>query len=169
MSGKLSNVPLKGIVTIELRDEAGNLKVRRHTRNIVTQNGNQYYADRASGVTTPNQVTGMRLGTGTTAAATTGAGAAIVTHITGSNVAIDGGFPTGGTGAGTSRRTTWQSTWAAGTATNAAIAEAVVTNLSPIGTGAGAAADTVSRVTFTAINKTATDSLVITWQHDLGS
>jgi len=58
--------------------------------NLITQVGDQYYGERAAGIgSPPNQVTGMRLGTGSTAVAKTGAGAAIVTYTTGSNVAID--------------------------------------------------------------------------------
>lgn len=111
-------------------------------------------------------VTGMRLGTGTTAAAKTGAGAAIVTTISASQQALDGGFPTSALN-GSSRRIQYKVTWAAGTATNAAIAESVITNETPLTNVAGVAADTIARVTFTAINKAAGDTLTNTWSHDL--
>lgn len=109
--------------------------------------------------------TGMKLGTGTTAAAKTGAGAAIVTYITGSQQA----FSTAITSAlnGSSRRITYTAVWAPGTATNSAITEATVTNETPLANGAGTAADTISRVVFTAKDKQAADTLTITWQHDL--
>lgn len=166
----LERVGLTGFVEVihERRGADGLIIIERQLRpNLITQVGDQYYGERASGIASPPaQVTGMRLGTGTTAAAKTGAGAAIVTHITGSNVAIAGGFPTSAL-SGSSRRIQWQSVWPAGTATNAAITEAVITNLTPIGAGAGAAADTISRVVFTAVNKGALDSLTITWSHDL--
>jgi hypothetical protein len=111
-------------------------------------------------------VTGMRLGTGTTAAAKTGAGAAIVTYLTASQLAIAGGFPTSSLN-GASRRIQYQVLWGAGVATNAAITEAVITNETPLTNAGGSAADTISRVVFTAIDKAAGDSLTITWSHDL--
>jgi hypothetical protein len=110
--------------------------------------------------------TGMRLGTGGTAAAKTGAGAAIVTYITASHQALDATFPQSSLN-GASRRIQYKVTWAAGTATNAAITESVLTNETPLSNVAGAAADTLSRVTFTAINKAAGDTLTNTWSHDL--
>ena len=111
-------------------------------------------------------VTGMRLGTGTTAAAKTGAGAAIVTYKTASQQALDGGFPTSALN-GSSRRIQYKVTWAAGTATDAALTESVITNETPLSNVAGTAADTISRVVFSAINKGALDTLTNTWSHDL--
>jgi len=111
-------------------------------------------------------VTGMRLGTGTTAAAKTGAGAAIVTYLTASQQALDATFPTSALN-GSSRRIQYKVTWAAGTATNSAITESVITNETPLSNAAGAAADTIARVVFTAINKGALDTLTNTWSHDL--
>jgi hypothetical protein len=111
-------------------------------------------------------VTGMKLGTGTTAAAKTGAGAAIVTYKTGSQIALVGGFPTSSLN-GASRRIQYQALWAAGTATDAALTEATLTNETPLANGAGTAADTISRVVFSAVNKGALDTLTITWSHDL--
>jgi hypothetical protein len=160
-------VTLKGLVIVELVDEDGHLKDLREVENLVTQVGDQYYGERAAGIgSPPAQVSGMRLGTGTTAAAKTGAGAAIVTYITGSQQAIAGGFPTSSIPS-TARRIQWQSVWAAGTATNSAITEAVITNEASLTNVAGTAANTVSRVTFTAIDKGALDTLTITWNHDL--
>lgn len=160
---------LRGLVTARLVDADGKLKYEGQFRNGITQIGDQYFGERATGIASPPaQVTGMRLGTGTTAFAETGAGAAIVTYITASQVAIDGGFPTSAL-SGASRRITFQSTWAAGVATNAAIAEAVITNETPITNVAGTAANTIARVVFgTTINKAASDSLILTWQIDCG-
>ena len=170
--GHDDSVGIAGLVEVALlrpRRKAAGLEIisLELIRNLVTQVGDEYYGERAAGIASPpDQVTGMRLGTSTTAAAKTGAGAAIVAHISGSNVAIDGGFPTSALN-GSSRRIQWKTTWAAGTATNSAITEAVITNLTPIGTGAGAAADTISRVVFSAVDKGASDTLAITWSHDL--
>lgn len=144
------------------------LAQRVEFENLVTQVGDQYYAERAAGIASPPaQVTGMRLGTGTTAVAKTGAGAAIVTYVTGSNVAITGGFPTSALN-GSSRRIQWKSDWAAGVATATGIAEAVITNETPLTNVAGAAANTIARVLLSpTINKGASDTLSITWNHDL--
>ncbi len=107
----------------------------------------------------------MKLGTGTTAAAKSGAGAALVTYESGSNNPFDASFPTtidetGDTGWSASYKTTW----AAGDVTDTALTEAVIVN--DAGTDAtSSAANTYARVTFTAINKTADDSLIITWNH----
>lgn len=174
-----SAVGVKGLVRIELwtprkflinpGDSLDDqiLKHLEEVENLVTQVGDQYYGERAAGIASPpNQVTGMRLGTGTTAAAKTGAGAAIVTYLTASQVAITGGFPTSALN-GSSRRIAWKGDWAAGVATNSAITEAVITNENPLTNVAGSAANTVSRVVFTAIDKQAADTLAITWNHDL--
>lgn len=161
---------IKGHVHLVLLDEFGNVKDERSKSNLVTSVGNQYFAERAANIASPpNQVSGMKLGTGTTAAATTGAGSALVTYITGSQRAMDATFPSAAAGAGTSRRITWQATWAAGVATNAAITEAVIVNEATLADLTTAAANTIARVVFTAISKSATDSLVITWTHDLGT
>lgn len=137
-------------------------------KNLVTQVGDEYYGERAAGIASPPaQVTGMQLGTGTTAVAKTGAGAAVVTYVSGSNVAIDGGFPTSAL-QGSSRRIQWKTTWAAGVATSNGIAEVVLINQS-IATDAGAAAaDTIARALLSpTVNKGASDTLAITWNHDL--
>lgn len=163
---------VKGRVSWELRDEAtGLLKASGAVDNIVTQIGNQYYVDRAVGAASPPaQATGMQLGTGSTAAATTGAGAAIVTLIASSLVALTSSPPTVGAGTGTARRATWVVTWAAGTATNAAIAEVALVNQATATQTAAPASATISRAVFgSTINKGASDSLTVTWTHDLGT
>ena len=166
----LERVGVAGVVNAMLFSEEGDLLSQGLVANVVTQVGNQYYAERAAGIASPpNQVTGMRLGTGTTAAATTGAGAAIVTYISASQVAIDGGFPTSGAGGGTSRRITWQSTWAAGVATNATINEVVITNETPLTNVAGTAANTIARAVLTTVNKASGDTSVVSWTYDLGT
>jgi hypothetical protein len=157
---------ISGLVIVELC-RAGKLIHREEVRNLVTQVGDQYYGERAAGIASPpGQATGMRIGTGSTAAAKTGAGAAIVTYVTGSNAAIAGGFPTSGLN-GSSRRITWQSTWAAGVATATAIREFVLTNETPLTNVAGTAANTIARVVVASFDKGALDSLTVTWTHDL--
>lgn len=136
--------------------------------NLVTQVGDQYYGERAAGIASPPaQVTGMRLGTGATAVAKTGAGAAIVTYTTGSNVAISGGFPTSALSVA-SRRIQWQALWGAGVATVSGLNEVVITNETPLTNVAGAAANTIARALLSpVVNKGANDTLTITWNHDL--
>jgi len=144
------------------------LKQRVEFVNLITQVGDQYYGERAAGIgSPPAQVTGMRLGTGTTAVAKTGAGAAIVTYVSGSALAIDGGFPTSAL-SGSSRRIQWKTSWAAGVATASGIAEAVITNENPLTDVTGTAANTISRALLSpTVNKGASDTLAITWNHDL--
>lgn len=163
-------INLRGFVHVVLRNGDGEIGHEAICENIITQVGNQYYAERATGISSPpNQVSGMRLGTGTTAAATTGAGAAIVTYTTGSNAAIAATYPQSGAGSGTSRRITWKSSWAAGVAT-ATLNEAVITNEGTLTDVAGTAANTIARVILSpAVAKGASDTLDLTWQHDLGT
>lgn len=159
---------IRGFVVVELIGPDGEIKQRLEIENLVTQVGDQYYGERAAGIGgPPGQVTGMRYGTGVTAASKTGAGAAIVTYVTGSSIAIDGGFPTSALN-GASRRIAWKTTWNAGVATANSISEAVITNESPLTDVAGSAANTIARVLLSpVINKGASDTLAITWNHDI--
>lgn len=157
-----------GLGVAIIRDEFNRIVRSVEFENLITQNGDQAIMERYANLGgPPNTPTGMRLGTGgATAAAKTGAGAAIVTYITGSNAAHDGGFPTSALN-GSSRRITFQSVWGAGVATDPAIDEWVVTNENPLTDVAGVAGNTISRaVTGTPLNKTASDTLTITWTHD---
>jgi hypothetical protein len=136
--------------------------------NLVTEVGDEYYGERAAGIASPpDQVTGMQLGTGTTAVAKTGAGAAIVTLVASSLVAIDGGFPTS-TKPGSARRIQWKTTWPAGTATADDIAEVALVNQSTGTQTVAPAAATISRALLAPlVDKAAGDSLAVTWNHDL--
>jgi hypothetical protein len=118
-----------------------------------------------------NIVTGMKLGTGVTAAAKNGAGANIVTYLTGSQEALDATATDSDKGAGAGHRTEFVCTWIAGDITNSAIAEVVLTNQTALADNAGASTDKVARYVFGAtIDKQAGDSLEVTWQVDfLGS
>ena len=71
----------------ELRDaETGEMVDAGSFTNIVTALGGAMYAKRAVGIASPpNAPTGMKLGTGTTAASLTGAGAALGTYLGNSN------------------------------------------------------------------------------------
>jgi hypothetical protein len=155
----------------DLFTEWGELKDRRWFSNLITDAGDLYNVTRVLSAVAPaapadaTKVTGMKLGTGTTAVAKSGAGAALVTYLTASNVAFDATWPKAvNLGAGLGVNAQYQTTWPAGTATNAAITEAVIVNDSATN-ATSTAANTISRTVFTAINKTATDVLVGTWNH----
>lgn len=158
----------------ELHSEEGDLLQVVEFANRITDVGDEYYAKRGIAAVAPaapadvNKVTGMRLGTGVTAASKNGAGAAIVTYTTASQVAIDASFPTAATiGAGLGWRNTYKSTWGTGVATASGLAEVVITNETPITNVAGTAANTISRALLSpTVNKGANDTLAVTWQHD---
>lgn len=160
-------VGITGEVLWELRAADGTLKSAGRVHNICTQVGDQVYGERGSGFASPpNAPIGMKLGTGSTAVAKTGAGAALVTYLSTSNQVFDGGFPSSSLN-GTSRRITYKVSYASGTATTATpITEAVLFN----NTNADAtstAAQTVARVIISPGAKAAGDTLTITWNHDL--
>lgn len=157
----------RGLVVAELWNKNGELRDMLELANLITTVGDQYYGERAAGIAAPPaQVVGMKLGTGVTAPTKTGAAAALVTYKVGSNALIAAGFPTSAL-SGSSRRIAWKCSWAAGIATDAALAEAVLFNdanadlTSPAG-------NTIARVLLSpTINKGASDTLEITWNHDL--
>lgn len=158
---------IEGVVVAELRGPDGELKARCETHNLVTAVGDQYYAGRAALSTgLPAQVTGFRLGTGSTAPAKTGAGAAVVTYLSGSNKANDSGFPTAAAGV-----VTWKRTYAPSEATTASAITEVVLNTDTIANDnatTATAANTIARALLTGIpSKAAGDTLTITWTHTL--
>jgi hypothetical protein len=159
---------LRGFAHCVLRNGDGEISYEAILGNKITNIGDQYYGERAAGITSPpNQVTGMRLGTGTTAVAKTGAGAALVTYKSGSNAAIAGGFPTSSIPS-TARRISWKASWAAGVATDAALAEAVIVNDTIATDATSSAANTIARLLLSpTVAKGAADTLELTWSHDL--
>lgn len=170
-AGLVDGIGVVGFGVVEVRDANGNLKQVVPFANLITTAGDQYYAQKAivgispANPSAPTAVNGMKLGTGTTAAAKSGAGAALVTYLSGSNIAFDSTYPSaaavGGDGGWNA---TYKTTWAAGTATNSAITEAVIVN-DQATNATSTAANSICRVTFTAVNKGASDSLAITWTH----
>lgn len=147
----------------------GEVKARCEFTNLITQIGDQYYGERASGISSPPaQVTGMKLGTGSTAPAKTGAGAGIVTYLSNSHQAIDATWPQSSL-SGSSRRIQWKTTWAPGKATTAsAITEVVLVNETLTDAAGAGASATVARALLTGIaSKGAADTLTVTWNHDL--
>lgn len=166
---QLDGFSVEGRVRARLFGPDGKLKTDQLVKNIITVVGRQYLTKRAANIATlPGQVSGMKLGNDSaTAAALTGAGAHIVTYITGSQKAIDGSFPTE-TQSGNGSRITWQTTWGAGVVTNADIEEVIITNEASLTDAAGSSANTLSRAIIAQVNKGAGDTLVVTWQWDIG-
>ena len=168
------SLALVGFGIAEVRDEvSGVLKEVTPFANLITTSGDQYYAQKAivgvapANAAAPTAVNGMKLGTGSTAAAKSGAGAAIVTYLSGSNVAFDAGFPTASAVAGTDTgwNATYKTTWGAGVATNGAITEVSIVKDQANNTDGSTGANTIARAVISSVNKTASDSLAITWSH----
>lgn len=153
-------------VHVVLTGPDGRIKYEEWGKNLVTDYGDQFSAEREY-LDATDIVTGMRLGTGTTAVAKNGAGAAIVTYISGSNEDLDTAASDSDLGAGSGHRTEYECTWAAGDVTNSAIAEVALTNETPLTDVGGAVGNTVARFVFSStIDKQADDVLVVTWQLD---
>lgn len=160
---------LSGEVTWELRGPDGELKKKGTAHNLITNTGDQVYAERGAGIGTLAAPTGMKLGTGTTAVAKAGAGSALTTYLANSHQAFDAGHPASSLpGGGTGRTITYKVTYAAGKATSAgAITEAVIVN-EALSDATSLEAATLSRVLLSGIgSKGASDTLTITWTHTL--
>lgn len=128
-------------------------------------------AGTAFGTAVPRQslglAVGMKLGTGSTAVAKTGAGAALVTYLTNSHQVFDATFPSSSLSTG--RVITYKVTYAAGKATSAstAITEAVIF-LDFLADATSTAANTTARALLAGIgSKQSTDTLTLTWTHTL--
>lgn len=109
---------------------------------------------------------GMKLGTGSTAVAKSGAGGALVTYTSGSQVVFDATYPISSSSSG--RRIQYKTTWPAGTATASGLNEVVIVNENVFTDATTAAANTISRALLSpVVNKGASDSLAVTWNHTL--
>lgn len=162
---------IHGHIAWELRDADGNLKASGEAENIITQVGDERYAKAGAGVGSPPAApTGMKLGTGSTAPSKTGAGAALVTYLSNSHLAFDATFPSVALNSGV-QRVTYKCTFAAGKATSASnpITEAVIVN-EALTDATSAAAATLARVLLpNPAAKQSTDTLTVTWTHDIGT
>jgi hypothetical protein len=161
---------VRGHGTVEVFGPDGELKQSVPFTNLITQVGEQLYGERGAGITTLAVPTGMALGTGSTAVAKTGAGAALVAGTSGSAQAFDGSFPASSI-PGTVRRIQYKVTWAAGTATATGLNEVVIQNgtATVVPTNA-ATTNIISRALLSpVVNKGASDSLAVTWNHDIGT
>jgi len=153
-----------GAVLVERHDKDGRLVGSCQVTNLITAVGDRLYASRGAGLTTSAVPTGMKLGAGSTAVAKTGAGAALVTYLAGSNKAFDATFPSEAAGVVTYKRT-----YAAGEATTASpITEAVIVTETIATDATSSAANTAARVLITGVgSKGASDTLTITWTHTI--
>ncbi len=163
----INSLGIRGTVRWEVRNADGSVAASGEVPNLVTSIGQRYYMERAASIVgAPAAITGMKLGTGSTTPAKTGAGAALVTYLANSHQAIDAGFPTS-TAVGAAQRITYSCTFAAGKATSAStpITEVVLVN-ETLADATSAASATVARALITATTKTDTQILVVTWLHD---
>lgn len=168
-------VGLTGVVTVKKFGPHGDLRLMVVTHNLTTAVGDQMYAERGANVTgMPSAPTGMKLGTGDAGAtppAKTGAGAALVTYLTGSAVAFDFGYPQSGvvTILGDNYRAiSYQCTWAAGQATSIAPVTEVVMVNEVLSDATSLASATVSRAALSApVEKDPGEILTIEWSHRL--
>ena len=164
MSGIVGEVCLTCIA------EDGTVRWTETISNLVTTPGDNYYAQRAIAGVQPtnlaqptNLVTCMKLGTGgATAAAKTGAGAGIVSYISGSNATFS-------SLSRTNNEIVYNASWTAGTATNSAISEIAICITNNNATSASG--DCIARAVISpARNKQASDTLTAAWTHTfLGS
>lgn len=160
-----------GFGIAEVRDGDGELRQVEPFANLVTTAGDQYYAQMGIALVTPiataqpTKMTGMKLGTGSTAAAKSSTGSALITYITASNNPFDASYPqTASAGGDTGWNMTYKTTWAAGDVTNSAIVEVAIVNDAATD-ATSTSANTCSRAVISSVNKTGTDSLAITWSH----
>jgi hypothetical protein len=165
-------VGIRGHGIAALYDEEGALKDLAAFRNLITNYGDEYYAERAAGIASPPaQVTGMQLGTGATAPnKATQAGLLIGALVANSLVAIDGGFPTSTNAqvTNTACRIQWKTTWNPGVATANGIQEVALVNQSTGTQTVAPASATIARAVLgTVVNKASGDTLAITWNNDL--
>lgn len=162
---------LVGFGVAHLLDGDGRTKQLVPFSNLITDAGDLYYAGKMiaaiapASPSAPTAANGMKLGTGSTAASKASTGAALGTYITASNVAFDATYPqTANLGSTLGVNAVYRTTWAAGVATNAAITEVVIVN-DQATNATSSAANTYSRAVISTVNKTAPDSLAITWNH----
>lgn len=162
-------IAVKGWLHVVLTGPDGKIKLDEIVDNVVTQIGDQYYAERAAGVAgAPAAVTGMQLGTGATAPSKTGAGASIGTLVTASLVALTG-TPTSALN-GALRRISYAASWAAGVATANGITEVALVNQATGTQTVAPASATIARALLNpVVNKGAADTLAVSWHHDIGT
>jgi hypothetical protein len=138
------DLKLRGEVAIVLKDKDGNIKDSREIHNLVVSSGLEFICSRMAG-TSAGVMSHMALGSGTTAAA---AGQTDLVSILGSREALD-------STSASSNTITYVSSFEAGEATGA-VTEAGIFNASSSGT-------MLCRVIFPVVNKSADDTMSVSW------
>ena len=138
---------LRGDVALVLRDKDGNVKDERNIKNLIVDSGLNFICDRMKNDETA--MTHMALGSGSTAAA---AGDTSLGSQLGSREALDSDTVSSNT-------ITYTASFEAGDATGA-VTEAGIFNAASGGT-------MLCRTVFAVVNKSADDSLSVTWQISL--
>mgnify|MGYP001577440049 CR=1 FL=1 len=139
---------------------------RFYGRNLVTNDGDQYYAEAITASGTILTVAGMNLGSSAVAPAKGDLNVGSI--IANGSVAIDSGYPRANdadadnTGAGV-KVVTWRSTFGTGIANASGIQEVAVCDT--LGTGAGQ--NSVSRGTLASFTKTSSDTLKLFVNHSV--
>jgi len=156
-----------GIVTI--RNADGRIARQFEFTNLVTTTGDQHAAKRVAGISVTSP-TGMKLGTNSTTPSKSGAGAALGTYASGTNVLFDSGFPTvtAMSGTDTGYLVTYQCTWPSGTGPITGLCEiAMVTDADTNATSS--AANTTARaallVSGDPFDIDSTQTVTVTWNH----
>jgi len=171
MAQQLHGIGVRGFGVAHLMDGDGQTVLLLPFANLVTTAGDQYYAQKAvvgiapQAPTAPTAANGMKLGTTATAAAKSSTGASLVAYLTASNIAFDATYPqTSSAGGDTGWNATYKTTWAAGVATSATINEVAIVN-DQATNATSTAPNTYSRAVLSTVNKGASDTLAITWNH----
>ena len=141
----IDNMKAKGRLSIVLKDADGNVKDSREVDNLVVTTGLNWIAARMYDTGSPDQMSHMAVGSGTTAAA---AGDTDLQSILGSREALDSTTVSTNT-------VQYVSSFEAGDGTGA-ITEAGIFNAATSGT-------MLCRTVFDVVNKAANDTLSITW------
>lgn len=173
-----SSLGMYGFGFAHLLDGDGKTKQLVPFWNLITDYGDEYYARRGgtglsggAAITAPTLVNGMKLGTSSTAPVKATASTHYIgtgSYISGSNNlwSTETSFPTvAAVGTNQGWNLNYKCSWAAGDATNGTIQEAEICNDAATDAGHSAVGASISRATFTSINKTASDTLAITWTH----
>ena len=154
---------LSGEIVLTCYAEDGSINWVEVVKNLITDIGDQYYAQRAVAGVLPTalsdatKVTCMKLGTGTTAVAKNGLGAGIVTYVSGSNATF-------GSTSRTTNAIVYNASWAPGVATNAALGEIAIAVTNADSTSASG--DCIARALISPTrNKQASDTLTAAWTH----
>lgn len=132
-----------GELTIEVRDENGQIKEVKHAKNLVVSVGKTFIASRVVGTSSP-VMSYMAIGTATATPTTAD-----------TQLGTEAGRVALASGTNSANAITFTATFPAGTGTGA-ITEAAVLNASSAGT-------MLCRTTFPVVNKAAGDSIAITW------